>query len=723
MGWLVYYKRFRARTRSTSTRPADANTSTWSLSALLSTRPPTHNSSTPAVRELTAEQLMGTQPTTTNSGPPPAAANRRNRRPRRTPSQMSTTSLPAYNKEPGEQEVVVYRGTEDMEDNPIPPTTIVIPPVSEDGTEDSRAGPSGSSHDHHYPPHPDSPHDMPLLHGDESNDAQRTSHDNDTHNASASDGDRTQDTDPDAEHGDAQTSALAGSSPAQDPRGAAPAYEVADPSAAANGATISQSDPAAPPADTQQTTRNRRSIRGFRNLFQTRLGGGTQNPNAPPVPEEPAGHNRGLSVASAATSRSSASHARGHRPSGSLFSINAFHRTNSRLSTSESYNPEHGNASVISLNSIGLPLSHTVTRTSFVYPRSGMPTPEQVKLISSRESLGRFGVPFGDEAVRFASTSRVDLLAEAPPDFDESERAHSRQRSHSSAGIEEDIEEGDESQHIDGSHSRRPSVAYDGLPTESSSAPPALSPLATMVTREPTTESPVDIAAVAPTHEGTAESVPLSAVKESNEIPSPTRQEFAREDIPPPTPTKDEPIQADAPTTSTAPQATFTTEPRSASPLANTDFGPPPPLGPPNSTRGRKGPPSAFRPALLADPPRSESRASTMTAQTFQTANDGEDTDVYFSDFGDEEFGVSRGGTPTGTGTGGRGTPTGTGTGGRAASNGRGTPTGGRGTPTNGRHTPTGKRMSVASHRSGLGHALEGTDATIVPGRISAVGA
>ena len=112
-----------------------------------------------------------------------------------------------------------------------------------------------------------------------------------------------------------------------------------------------------------------------------------------------------------------------------------------------------------------------------------------------------------------------------------------------------------------------------------------------------------------------------------------------------------------------------------------------------------------------------------MTAQTFQTANDGEDTDVYFSDFGDEEFGVSRGGTPTGTGTGGRGTPTGTATGGRATSNGRGTPTGGRGTPTNGRHTPTGKRMSVASHRSGLGHALEGTDATIVPGRISAVGA
>jgi len=65
-------------------------------------------------RELTAEQLAGTAPTgtgTTAAGAAPTAANRtrRTRRPRRTPSQISTTSLPAYNKEPGEQELVVYR--------------------------------------------------------------------------------------------------------------------------------------------------------------------------------------------------------------------------------------------------------------------------------------------------------------------------------------------------------------------------------------------------------------------------------------------------------------------------------------------------------------------------------------------------------------------------------------------------------------------------------------
>jgi hypothetical protein len=56
--------------------------------------------------ELTAEQLAGSinANAATNT-----ARTRRNRRPRRTPSQISTISLPAYNKEPGEQELVIYR--------------------------------------------------------------------------------------------------------------------------------------------------------------------------------------------------------------------------------------------------------------------------------------------------------------------------------------------------------------------------------------------------------------------------------------------------------------------------------------------------------------------------------------------------------------------------------------------------------------------------------------
>ena len=52
-------------------------------------------------RELTADQLAG-----------PGAPNvrsRRTRRNRRTPSQISSRSLPMYMKEPGENEVVIYR--------------------------------------------------------------------------------------------------------------------------------------------------------------------------------------------------------------------------------------------------------------------------------------------------------------------------------------------------------------------------------------------------------------------------------------------------------------------------------------------------------------------------------------------------------------------------------------------------------------------------------------
>lgn len=61
-------------------------------------------------RELTAEQLAGA----INGENRPANGNaprttRRPRRPRRTPSQMSVTSLPPYNKEPGEEELVIFR--------------------------------------------------------------------------------------------------------------------------------------------------------------------------------------------------------------------------------------------------------------------------------------------------------------------------------------------------------------------------------------------------------------------------------------------------------------------------------------------------------------------------------------------------------------------------------------------------------------------------------------
>lgn len=58
---------------------------------------PVDSTTVEQARELTAAELAGgTRP-------------RRSRRPRRTPSQISTRSLPAYMKEPGDNEVVIYR--------------------------------------------------------------------------------------------------------------------------------------------------------------------------------------------------------------------------------------------------------------------------------------------------------------------------------------------------------------------------------------------------------------------------------------------------------------------------------------------------------------------------------------------------------------------------------------------------------------------------------------
>jgi len=70
--------------------------------------------------------------------------------------------------------------------------------------------------------------------------------------------------------------------------------------------------------------------------------------------------------------------------------------------------------SMISLNSISPPLTHTATRTEFTYPRTG-PTSEQVKFLSSKETFGRFGLPYGPDAVAFAASSSKQNL---PPDFD-----------------------------------------------------------------------------------------------------------------------------------------------------------------------------------------------------------------------------------------------------------------------------------------------------------------
>lgn len=112
------------------------------------------------------------------------------------------------------------------------------------------------------------------------------------------------------------------------------------------------------------------------------------------------------------TSQSRASHRPSNSGSGSVLSLTHF-RNLSRQSNHNLNSP-----SLISLNSISAPLTHTLTRTEFTYPKSG-PTPEQLKLISSPESFARFAVPYGPDAIAYAaSTSRHDLSNVPPPDFD-----------------------------------------------------------------------------------------------------------------------------------------------------------------------------------------------------------------------------------------------------------------------------------------------------------------
>ena len=104
--------------------------------------------------------------------------------------------------------------------------------------------------------------------------------------------------------------------------------------------------------------------------------------------------------------------------SGSVQSVtsSAFGRVVSRTQSRSVTNVAAGLTSPSAI-SISAPLTHTAVRTDFVYPRSG-PTPEQLKLISSVESVSKFGVPYGPDAVAFASASLVNLHG-PPPEFEE----------------------------------------------------------------------------------------------------------------------------------------------------------------------------------------------------------------------------------------------------------------------------------------------------------------
>ncbi|THH11139.1 hypothetical protein EW146_g8142 [Bondarzewia mesenterica] len=364
-----------------------------SLDNLVSPRSTSVTTNANGVRELTAEEIAG--PAAAAQAQARPARNRRNNR--RTPSQISTRSLPVYMKEPGEHELVIIQGSKDMEDNPMEPTTIIMPSVEETDSESIGHSRNDSHSSSIYATIPTHAHvQTPLLHGDENHD-----HDNANESSPRTPGDE----------GNDSSAALLQESDVVDPRGEAPAYFEVIGDLSENDLSRMQSTETAP---------------GLRAPSWKRTSSPHARDNSGPAVSLESDESAGRPSISGARP-STATRPSTHRPSlsgtGSMFSIASSPlrpMSRSRTRSNSNFNQTRvplTSPSTISISSISAPLSHTLTRTDFVYPKSG-PTPEQLKLISSREAVGKFGVPYGADALAYvASTSRLDLHG-PPPEFD-----------------------------------------------------------------------------------------------------------------------------------------------------------------------------------------------------------------------------------------------------------------------------------------------------------------
>ncbi|TFK76984.1 hypothetical protein BDN72DRAFT_873456 [Pluteus cervinus] len=393
-------------------------------------RQPAANQS--SVRVVTAEQLAGGSVGRSNGGTDSANSAtrraRRPRRPRRTPSQISTTSLPAYNKEPGDEELVIYRGPQDMEDADMPLTTIG---GADEEEEEEEEMPTHVRSDFHYSEYPQNSNIDSLMQNDDS--AANISSDLLQLPSPPGQGmpRRSVETLQDSEDSGSLMRATSAPDSVNPPMGEAPPYfEVVGTNSLSNhlqrdnttaqATTTSSPPPPEPPASPEPSRRQST----FRNLF----GGGRPTTST---------HTRGPSATSAlSTHTRDSSHPRGtHRPqssSGSVLSLTPF-RTASHQKSSGTLNSNLFNSpSTISLNSISAPLSHTLVRSEFTYPKAGL-TPEQVKLISSRDSFVRFGVPYGADAIAYASASRLDLQ-QPPPAFEDPNGASGSYRPRADSG-------------------------------------------------------------------------------------------------------------------------------------------------------------------------------------------------------------------------------------------------------------------------------------------------
>ncbi|KAJ3824076.1 hypothetical protein F5880DRAFT_434757 [Lentinula raphanica] len=575
----------------------------------------------PTTTELTADQLTGNASTTTANDTSNNATNNRTRRPRRTrrtPSQISTTSLPVYMKEPGEQELVIIRGPQDMEDVPL---DTEMPPVREDGEHER------------YTPMPDSPQHMPLLDdegavADESAAALLP----DAHEQPRSRPDETggRDSAGSAHSGDSSSLVRVDTNvttETPDPRGDAPAYyEVVDlndesqQSSAPSSSMPTQTN-SSMTAGSSTASRGTASRRSLRNLFSWT---GHRNPVAPPgLPATTSSqlHARadsgGALSLTSTMSRPSTSNRQSHRPSqssSSAFSVmNPLNRKKSTVTLSSNHLTS---PSSISLASISAPLTHTAVRTEFTYPKAG-PTPDQLKLISSREAFARFGVPYGEDAIAFAASTH-DL--NPPPEFESaagpSSSSSPRPRSQSHAGVMARQSIGRSSESSGSSVLEPPEIRVQrssrpvSPSVEGDMSAPAVDPPSS-------TQNGITASAVVDASEPSGEVASHPQTAETSETQSAEVQNSPKDDV-----TSPSDVQApSSPLASVAPAQHGTSIPTSSS------------KPPPTSFRNPPQPGTVSTPSL-----RSESRASSF--RSFATAQESVN-----------EFGVVSGGSGSGSGT------------------------------------------------------------------------
>ncbi|KAG8904302.1 hypothetical protein FRB99_001936 [Tulasnella sp. 403] len=389
-----------------------------------------HGSSAPqpttsGPRVLTAEQLAGSMAIRDESAVPDAttqgangqtsgeagaaaSGRRRRRRPRRTPSQISTKSLPPYMAEAGDQELVLVRARHD---------NLERHSEEEDGQSGEEDGPEDVS--------------SPLLPEPNSTPPPNTQLNEPHHGLTIRPS-----IDSHMSSNESQNTAHSNTSLLNQERGDAPPYfEVVSESshqtheATINPVATSANDP--PPAGPPSSFRMPSTLR---RLFPW----GSSSATASRQPALPVMRERETSQvslpltavttnASSATSSSnpqSPSSSRPRRPSHSLLpsspslaSVLSRNRTRARSSSNLA------SSSTTNLGSISGPLPNSLLRTSFAYPAGG-PTPEQITFISSTASLIRFGIPLNEDGSE----------APPPPAFD-TIVPNARARSTSNVGL------------------------------------------------------------------------------------------------------------------------------------------------------------------------------------------------------------------------------------------------------------------------------------------------